>query len=1043
MFADRFDERARRRGVDYFCGGFATIEHSRPGFVEASVCGTSTYTVLLSWADESGGPGVPWIEGSCSCPAFEQFGPCKHLWAVVLEADAAGLAPPAVSPWRGRLDDLRRMAPQLGNGSTWSLVPASAFQLRYIVDVEDTVESGQLVLRTFGRRRLKSGKWGVERDYCPEARDADPLTDPLDRRIFASLCGAPRSRHRPGWYTPGYGSNEFTLGRELCGQLLPLLGETGRLHWWRQGAAGGPLAWDGGEPWVLRVGVREDRDERVLEGFLERGDELVGLDAPLLILGMGYVFLGDTVARFDAREAMLLVVELRTRGPLRVPVEHASELVSTLALLPGGVVEDLEGVSWAEPAPPRPCLLVEPTDRPRTLDCQIAFDYDGARVDPRDPAWTLQHDRDGLLVRRDREAETAALQRFIECGGRWDAADDLHGRHGTVVTGRLGELASSLLAEGWSVEAEGVPWRRSGSFRVSVSSNVDWFDLEGGLEFDDQVAPFPALLEALRERRNTVRLGDGSVGVLPERWLDGWGLLDVSGEVDGDRVRFAHHQGWLLDALLAEKEGVRADEGFERFRRGLQGFRGISPRVEPAGFRGVLRPYQREGLGWFEFLSQLGLGGCLADDMGLGKTVQVLALLEQRRGSSVPASLVVAPRSLVFNWIDEAARFTPRLRVLDYTGPDRKQRLELGGVDLVVTTYGTLRRDVLELKDRRFDYVVLDEATAIKNAASQSAKAARLLTADHRLALSGTPIENHLGELWSLFEFLNPGMLGRSRAFKGFVSHSGDGSREGLELLARALRPFFLRRTKGEVASDLPKKTEQTIHFELKSSERKGYDQLREHYRTALLAREQDVGLERMKIQVLEALLRLRQTACHPGLMDESRRAESSAKLDTLLPMLREIAAEGHKALVFSQFTKLLGIVRERLDQLGLRYEYLDGRTRKRKEKVERFQSDSSCPLFLISIKAGGHGLNLTAADYVFVLDPWWNPAVEAQAIDRAHRIGRTRPVMAYRLIARETVEEKVLELQTSKRELAETLLGAGRGVLKDLTREELERLLS
>ena len=506
--------------------------------------------------------------------------------------------------------------------------------------------------------------------------------------------------------------------------------------------------------------------------------------------------------------------------------------------------------------------------------------------------------------------------------------------------------------------------------------------------------------------------------------------------------------------MLAERADVDADATFERVCARLSGFRGVRAMREPLGFKGELREYQREGLAWFGFLRELGLGGCLADDMGLGKTVQVLAMLEARRaegdrGARGP-SLVVAPRSLIFNWIEEARRFAPELKVIDYTGAERKERLQaLGSAGLVVTTYGTMRRDVLELKDQRFDYVVLDEAQAIKNAGSQSAKAARLLSADHRLALSGTPIENHLGELWSLFEFLNPGMLGRSSAFKAFALDRGEDPDESqgaggrLEAIARALRPFFLRRTKNEVLDDLPEKTEQTIVCELDKKERRRYVELRDHYRAALLGRESEVGVAHMKIQVLEALLRLRQSACHPGLIEPELASIGSAKLDALIPRLEEAAAEGHKALVFSQFTKFLAIVRSRLDAAGLTYEYLDGRTRNRQERVERFQSDPDCPLFLVSLKAGGHGLNLTAADYVFLLDPWWNPAVEAQAIDRAHRIGRTRPVFAYRLIARDTVEEKVLELQERKRELAQTLLNAGSGVLRDLTRDDLVALLS
>jgi SNF2 family DNA or RNA helicase len=431
--------------------------------------------------------------------------------------------------------------------------------------------------------------------------------------------------------------------------------------------------------------------------------------------------------------------------------------------------------------------------------------------------------------------------------------------------------------------------------------------------------------------------------------------------------------------------------------------------------------------------------------MGLGKTVMVLALLDGRRSTreagAPRTSVAVVPRSLVYNWMDEASRFAPELRVLDYTG-DARAAARVEDYDLLLTTYGTLRRDAARLADYEFDYVILDEAQAIKNAATASAKAARLLRGRHRLGLSGTPIENHLGEIWSLFEFLNPGFLGPASAL-GRALGPGRAEQTDLDLLSRALRPFILRRTKEQVAPELPEKFEQTIHCDLEPPQRRFYDELRTHYRHTLLASVAKRGLARSKMQVLEALLRLRQAASHPGLVDAARSGEASAKFEILLPRLRELVEEGHKALVFSQFTTLLGLLRGRLLDEKIPYEYLDGRTRDRGERVARFESDPNCPLFLISLKAGGVGLNLTAADYVFLLDPWWNPAVESQAIDRAHRIGQSRHVFAYRLIARDTVEEKIAELQASKRELADALLGDSAGVLRTLQPEDLEWLLS
>lgn len=405
-------------------------------------------------------------------------------------------------------------------------------------------------------------------------------------------------------------------------------------------------------------------------------------------------------------------------------------------------------------------------------------------------------------------------------------------------------------------------------------------------------------------------------------------------------------------------------------------------------------------------------------------------------------SLVVVPKSLLFNWVQETRRFTPQLKCIEYTGTDRAElRDEFETADLVLTTYGTLRRDIVHLKDVQFDYAVLDEAQTIKNASSQIAKASRLIQANYRIALSGTPIENHMGDLWSIFEFLNPGMLGRSSAFRMYSGNAADEASRAV--LARGLRPFVLRRTKQQVAAELPEKFEETIFCRMGKRQQKLYDELRVHYRDTLLGMVESQGLGKSKMHVLEALLRLRQAACHPALLDRESTEDPFAKLEVLCPHLEELIEEGHKSLVFSQFTSMLSIVKEHLDRRGIRYAYLDGQTRRRKQVVDQFQNDPDTKVFLISLKAGGLGLNLTAAEYVFLLDPWWNPAVEAQAIDRAHRVGQTKQVFAYRLICRGTVEEKILDLQKKKRELADAILEADGSLIKDLTAEDLELLLS
>jgi hypothetical protein len=700
---------------------------------------------------------------------------------------------------------------------------------------------------------------------------------------------------------------------------------------------------------------------------------------------------------------------------------------------------------------PRPALRVRAKDSSPwaagRLTADLSFDYDGWSVPANDATPGFYDAEKRTLLRRDSSAEAASAAVLFDAGFRpFNAYGEPHPLW-QMAPKKLPGAVRALLEKGWHIEADGKTFRRPGAFKVEVASGVDWFELHGEVNYGETSAQLPELLEAVRRGDNMVRLGDGTYGMLPQEWIRKIGVVAGMGAAENGHIRFRRSQAGLLDALLASQPEVTCDATFTAVRNEIASFHGVTAAVQPDGFVGHLRDYQREGLGWMQFLRRFSFGGCLADDMGVGKTAQVLALLETRReareaGEKIGPSLVVVPRSLVFNWKEESARFTPKLRVLDYTGLQR-DATALSGFDIVLTTYGTLRRDAATLKDVIFDYVVLDEAQAIKNAASESAKAARLLRGERRLAMSGTPVENHLGELWSLFEFLNPGLLGSASVFKLAGGALRNPDEETRKLLAHALRPFILRRTKQQVARELPAKTEQTIYCELKPEQRKLYNDLREHYRHALLTRIETQGLAKSKIMVLEALLRLRQAACHPGLIDVKRAGDSSAKLETLLEQVAEVADEGHKALVFSQFTSLLKIVRQRLDERGIVYEYLDGQTRDRQERVERFQTDKDCQLFLISLKAGGLGLNLTAAEYVFLLDPWWNPAVEAQAVDRAHRIGQTKQVFAYRLIARDTVEEKVLQLQESKRGLAAAIINADQSLIRDLKREDLELLLS
>lgn len=690
----------------------------------------------------------------------------------------------------------------------------------------------------------------------------------------------------------------------------------------------------------------------------------------------------------------------------------------------------------------------------KILTARLSFGYGDYIIDESDPEGAVYFRSDNVIVNRSRAAESDALTTLRSEGFR-SHFDRESGRieELTLRADRLPAVVEKLLAGGWYIEAEGKALRRAKSASFRVSSGIDWFEVGGELDFDEERASYPEVLRALRHGGNLVPLGDGSFGVLPAEWLRTLRLTAELGEPASAGIRFRPSQAALIEMLLRERGAVSQDEPFRLLRERLDHFSHLSAADPPSGFRGTLREYQKRGLAWLRFLDETGFGGCLADEMGLGKTVQVLSLLSGRAREATlrPPVLIVVPRSIVFNWMSEARRFAPALRVIEHGGHRRANGAEqFDGSDLILTTYGILRNDIIWLRQLMFDWVILDEAQAIKNPRSATAKAARLLPARRRLVLTGTPVENHLGDLWSIFEFINPGMLGTFAGFRRLFMDqrrsAGEANEEGeaAKLLAKLVRPFVLRRTKAEVAPELPDRIEQILYCELAPPERARYNELLDYYRNALSrtvdpAQAGERGDDE-QIVLLEALLRLRQAACHPGLLDRARRGGRSAKIEMLVARLQAVLAEGRKVLVFSQFVRLLSILRTRLEEQALDYEYLDGKTENRGERIFRFQTDPACRLFLISLKAGGVGLNLTAAEYVFILDPWWNPAVEAQAIDRTHRIGQNRTVFAYRLIARDTVEERVLELQERKRELARSVIG-GRDS-GGLTREDLLFLL-
>ena len=581
------------------------------------------------------------------------------------------------------------------------------------------------------------------------------------------------------------------------------------------------------------------------------------------------------------------------------------------------------------------------------------------------------------------------------------------------------------------------------SIEVEITENIDWFDINAVIKFGDFTIPFKDLRKLMKKGQNEITLPNGEIAVIPDSWVEDYG--EIFGFINEDEAGNTRLEKYHLALVQQVEEEENARVSIDRKLNQLRDFERIDPAGVPAGFNGTLRPYQKAGYDWLSFLNRYKFGGCLADDMGLGKTVQTLALLQSEKDKGVPnATLLIMPTSLIYNWKRESKRFTPQLKIYDYTGTNRQKDISLfEGYDLVVTSYGIVRRDIEYLASYYFNYVILDESQAIKNPSSNISKAVRELSSKHRLILTGTPLENSTMDLWSQMSFVNPGLLGQKSYFKKKYQQPIEKlhSEEHTQRLYNIIKPFILRRHKSQVAKELPEKIENIYYSAMTPEQHDEYEEVKNQYRNQILRHIEDFGVNKSQMILLQGLTKLRQIANHPKLVDPEYDGDSGKMTDMLI-MMENALSEDHKILVFSQFVKHLSLVRQVLDEKEIEYCYLDGATKDREKQVERFQNDDSVRVFLISLKAGGLGLNLTEADYVFLLDPWWNPAVEAQAIDRAHRIGQKNKVITYKFIMSDTVEEKILELQQRKVKLAQDLITTDQGFVKNLTKEDISALL-
>jgi superfamily II DNA or RNA helicase len=1049
------------RGHEYFHNGAVMALQIGPEGAWGEVIGSRVYEVSLAWPRQEPG----FLLAYCTCPHLADGYMCKHLWALILELDRRG--EPSIQILRRSIelvfdDGIRNPEPFATDGiratpaitrNDWRQAFASVgrkprskktIPMDVFVVVEPAkYEEDSVQFRFFNCERNADGVPGIPKPLNLPLNGNLPLAN-SDLRSALMTIATLANQDSYSYFHAHAGLAVRRLKLPLVRHLLPGLLATGRFFAKTEDFAKFQqfnenlclkLAQFGG----FKLTLSEFDGNLQLGGSIEIKQD-VGPRS--LAAGELELIAKPDLFRWENHLGFLNLTEAEQHwydelatGPLTVPAEDTEACVEALFRQP--LKFDLPvALDWerrvVEPSAHLELKMDRETGRDRYL-AELKFQYGPRTVSYWDPGTALPSMEEKRIYVRNRTHEDQVFAKlpFVLLARDRD--------HIPVVRSQnLVEFVRSVLNAGLPVVVENRKVHEANDLQISVSSGVDWFDVEGEAGFSGRWVKFPAILESVNRGERFIPLPDGSMGMINDQMIHRLERIGALASKAGDHFRFAGSQGLLLNSLLEEEKNLKLDGKFEKLREKIKRFNGINPSDPAPSFKGKLRRYQREGLGWLEFLDGFGLGGILADDMGLGKTVQCLAFLDARRFRVKRArpSLLLAPKSVLQNWRSEANRFTPAMDVLVYAGSQRDGSKSLfKNFDLVVSTYQTMLRDIELLKSVEWDCVILDEAQAIKNPHALIAKAAKTIPAQFRLAMTGTPIENSLQDLFSISDFVNPGFLSGARRVT--TKKLSDDTRQAV---ARAFKPVVLRRTKDEVLKDLPEKTEQLISVELESKQLKTYNELKRFYQSQLLRQVREKGIHKSQIQILAALTRLRQAALHPGLIDPSHANSKSAKVEAVLEMLENLIAEGHRVLIFSQFTGLLALLKVELNRRKIKFHYLDGKTVKRQEVVNEF-TESGHSVFLMSLKAGGVGLNLVEANYVFLLDPWWNPAVEAQAIDRVHRIGQKRAVNAYRFIAKNTVEEKILQLQQSKRDLSAEILGQRASPLRSLTAKDIENL--
>jgi non-specific serine/threonine protein kinase len=683
----------------------------------------------------------------------------------------------------------------------------------------------------------------------------------------------------------------------------------------------------------------------------------------------------------------------------------------------------------------------------------VLYDYglpEQAVYDPAflDDYYTVTIGTDEYFLRRDKKSEDWFHQFLLDhrfqsvATGYLIAEDDFIDFFTYEYAGLRANIGLKIMGdalEQYHFEAEG-------EFSVDVdfreSSGIDWFEFAPTYKVKEATFTHQQIKELVEEKKEYIRLPDGSLVKVPIKefeYLQSY-LEGRKSDAKTGKFKVKKHDIYYLYSAVRMTLKAKVDDSLQSLLRGLDNFEGLPVVPSPTSITGMPRHYQEQGFHWLAFLQAHSFHGVLADDMGLGKTLQVLMLLQylKETGQKKGPSLIIAPTSVVYNWVNEVQKFTPSLKVLVLSGS--KQRLlkvkEVKNYDIVITSYALLRNDLDHYANVQFYYCILDEAQAIKNHKAQVTQAVKCLTSQFRLALTGTPIENRLSELWSLLDFLMPGFLGSSNFFR--TVYDSDHER-----LRRKIKPFILRRTKKEVLKDLPPKNEIDSFNELLTEQEDLYVSILQSQKKELLTVIDKQGISRAQLNILASLLKLRQVCCHPALLKGEPSIAGSAKFEQFKELLEEIVEDGHKVIVFSQFVQMLTIMRKYLETQKITYSYLDGSTRDRQAEIDRFNNTPEIQVFLCSLKAGGLGINLTAANYVILYDPWWNPAVEQQAMDRVYRIGQKKEVFVYKLISKGTVEEKILKLQQKKKSLIDAVVISEGASVKTITKEDLEELFS